>query len=373
MNSGRRRGLYVRALVFQCLLLRSEGLRSWIQRVARASTMIPNVPRATVLPDTNVWRYIVDADAVEVVRKAARDNDVEIVACPAVVYECLRLRDPHLRRQLAKALTRADWRRPMPEAFVECEDLRSQIARHRPEWLLPTPDLRWWNRNLTDWHGGFWRRVRDDPGRMSRIIGLDNGTLEQARDESLTRRSQARDLGHTTSTLRLGTATARYLEGVPGWDGEEFEAWRAYGEGTWWRALFLRESPTMLDWLGPWIKLDVLRRDRAGWVEFWTKQVTREALPREWIRWAMTELQALRKVTSGTPVDNQIATYLCDFDLFLTSDKGFADCVDLMRPHAPSKIAQVSVAAAGHAAVAHIVDMLALVRPADGSPAAGAS
>jgi hypothetical protein len=216
------------------------------------------VPRPTVLPDTNVWRYIVDADAVEVVRKAARGNDVQSVACPAVVYECLRMRDPHLRRQLAKALTRADWHRPMPEAFVECEDLRSQIARHRPEWLVSTPDLRSWNRNLTDWQGGFWRRVRDHPGQMSRIIGhlghlghLGNGALEQARDESLTRRSQAHALGRTTSTLRLDTATARYLEDVPGWGGEEFAAWRAFGEGTWWRTLFLRADPTMLDWLGP--------------------------------------------------------------------------------------------------------------------------
>ncbi|MGY1727820.1 hypothetical protein ACI79J_12700 [Geodermatophilus sp. SYSU D01062] len=123
----------------------------------------------------------------------------------------------------------------------------------------------------------------------------------------------------------------------------------------------------MLDWLGPWIDLEVLRRDRQGWVEFWTRQVAPEALPREWIRWAVPELQALRKVTSGTPVDNQIATYLCDFDVFVTSDKGSADCINLMRPHAPSKIAQVSVAAAGRAAVAHVVDLLASVRPVDGS------
>jgi hypothetical protein len=331
--------------------------------------MIRHVPRTTVLPDTNVWRYIVDADAVKLVRKTARDNDVQIVACPAVVYECLRMRDPDVRRRLAKALTRADWHRPMPEAFVECEDLRRQIARHRPEWLVATPDLRWWNRHLTDWRGGFWRRVRDDSRHMSRLIGrLDSGTLDQARDESLTRRSEAQTLGHTPSTLRLATATAHYAETVPGWDGEDFEAWRAYSESTWWRTLFIREDPTMLDWLGPWIDLDVLRRDRQGWVEFWTRQVAPDALPREWIRWAMTELQALRKVTSGTPVDNQIAMYLCDFDVFVTSDKGFADCINLMRPHAPSTIAQVSVAAAGRAAVAHVVGLLASVRPVDDSP-----
>ncbi|BCJ73579.1 hypothetical protein CS0771_31230 [Catellatospora sp. IY07-71] len=57
----------------------------------------------SVLPDTNIWRYIVDADAVEAVRRAAKTAGVDVVACPAVVYECLRMSDRETRRRLAKA------------------------------------------------------------------------------------------------------------------------------------------------------------------------------------------------------------------------------------------------------------------------------
>jgi len=57
----------------------------------------------SVVADTNIWRYLVDADAVEDVRKAAKAAEVDIVACPAVLYECLRLPKPKLRDELAKA------------------------------------------------------------------------------------------------------------------------------------------------------------------------------------------------------------------------------------------------------------------------------
>jgi glycosyltransferase involved in cell wall biosynthesis len=88
--------------------------------------------RASVLPDTNIWRYLVDADVIEAIRMAARSADVDIVACPAVVYECLRMFDVDLRRRLAKALTRGAWLRPMPEAFVEaCEQALASSEEER--------------------------------------------------------------------------------------------------------------------------------------------------------------------------------------------------------------------------------------------------
>ena len=52
------------------------------------------------IPDTNIWRYLVDAGAVELLRRSAQATGVEVVACPAVVYECLRVRDAALRGSL---------------------------------------------------------------------------------------------------------------------------------------------------------------------------------------------------------------------------------------------------------------------------------
>ena len=60
---------------------------------------------------------------------------------------------------------------------------------------------------------------------------------------------------------------------------------------------------------------------------FWTREVLREHRPREWIRWAMTVVQALKAVSSCTPGDNQMATYLIDFDTFVTSAPELASLV----------------------------------------------
>jgi hypothetical protein len=63
--------------------------------------------RLRVLVDTNVWRYLVNQDPVEIVYKAAKVSHGVILACPAVLYEMLRLEDAALRRALVKAICRS--------------------------------------------------------------------------------------------------------------------------------------------------------------------------------------------------------------------------------------------------------------------------
>ena len=127
---------------------------------------------------------------------------------------------------------------------------------------------------------------------------------------------------------------------------------RPVGGGTW------RDSaPGNLDWLGPWLDLGYIRTHHSEWMTFWTREVL-EHRPREWIRWAMTEVQALKAVSSGTPGDNQIATYLIDFDIFVTADGGFAACVEILRPHAPRPLAATEAVDGGGAAV---IDRLRII------------
>ena len=68
-----------------------------------------------------------------------------------------------------------------------------------------------------------------------------------------------------------------------------------------------------------------------SWNHLWLHEVEIDEVPRAWLRWAVEFLQGLRKVTSGTPVDNQISTYLIDADVFLTSDRAFVDIVTKVR------------------------------------------
>jgi rRNA-processing protein FCF1 len=70
-----------------------------------------------VLIDTNVWRYVVDADQVEALRKLGKARDIRVLVAPAVVYEMLRTGDAALRTRLVKAVTLGVWERLMTEAY----------------------------------------------------------------------------------------------------------------------------------------------------------------------------------------------------------------------------------------------------------------
>ena len=72
-------------------------------------------------------------------RIAARDANVDVVACPAVLYECLRVKQPKLRKARMRAITRQAWSRPMPEAFWKPRICERRLPRSRPHWLTPAP------------------------------------------------------------------------------------------------------------------------------------------------------------------------------------------------------------------------------------------
>lgn len=313
------------------------------------------VTSTTVLLDTNVWSYIVENDEVESLRRLARRNGVRIVACPAVVYELLRVPDPAVRKRRAKAIAKQDWARLMPEAYSEAADVRTEIQRLRPAWLRTHPDLSHFHKNRADWQGGFWWRVRRDPNAVARHIGvLGDDRLEQARMQSKSSREDARKHGHTIDTFKWNAAEAVFAGPTPGWDGQPFEAWRSQSVAVWWEGLILGRSATVQDWLAPWLDVPEIRRDQASWTRFWTREASVRAVPREWIRWAMAEIQATRAWSPGTPGDNQIATYLVDVDVAVSTDKVFVDLADRMRAHSPVPIAEVRRSPAGAEALAYV-------------------
>jgi hypothetical protein len=289
-----------------------------------------------VLFDTNVWSYLVDHDGIEPVRKAARAAGVDIVACPAVTYECLRTSDRVRRKRLAKALARDCWTRVMPEAFNEAADLRREVSRLRPQWLRESPDRVRYERERSDWDGsGFWWRVRNDPDMAARhVAAVGEERLNRARSETKAARDDAHSRGYTLENFQWEHFST-FDSPRPGWNGEQFETWRAKALRHWWDDLVMGQSRTMNDWLAPWLKLDAIRGDQASWLQFWTRDVDAARLPREWIRWAMAATQSTRRVTSGTPGDNQLASHLPEVDMFVSTDRAFVDLIEVMRPHAP--------------------------------------
>jgi hypothetical protein len=246
----------------------------------------------------------------------------------------------------------------MPEVFQEAEELRQEIVRLRPEWLAQGADLTLGYQLKGDWQGAWWRRARRTPASEAHWIHeLGGDNLAMARQVAREQRHEALDKELTFHGILLEEVNASYPVPVPGWDGLPFEAWRAESLSVWWQQLF-RPRSAHLDWLGPWLNLPFLRADHASWVRFWSRDVQTEALPLAWLRWAFSFVQSTRKTTPGTPVDNQISTYLPGADVFVTCDRAFADCVDRVRPLSPFKLATCRVLPAGPEAVPALLALI---------------
>jgi hypothetical protein len=281
-----------------------------------------------LLLDTNVWRYIVDADQVRSLRAVVKEGRARLIVAPAVVYEMLRTRDPALRRKLVRAATLGTWDRLMTEAFEESQAILAVVRRHRPEWLNSDPDLASFFRLRADWTGnfGFWRRARKDPASEARMIAmLEGDVFDRASVEARQNRSDFKALQF--HDMKLTGWTARLPHPVPGWDGSDIDSWRIQARDVWWHGLVGQRQRAYVEWTEPFLDLAAIRRSAASWTHLWFHEVETTEVPREWLRWAVRLLQSTRTVTAGTPGDNQISSYLLDADGFLTADRAFADIV----------------------------------------------
>jgi hypothetical protein len=145
-------------------------------------------------------------------------------------------------------------------------------------------------------------------------------------------RSEAQELrmhfGRFTSfeQVTLTKWTSTFPLNPPGWDGDPVEAWRAQTMIYYFDTLFNPQTENSLaprEWLEPWIDLTAITRDMPSFARLFRYETDADHLPRSWLRWALKTLQATRKTSAGTPVDNQIGSYLVDADILVTADKIF--------------------------------------------------
>jgi hypothetical protein len=316
-----------------------------VQPTQSVSGQVRQALRARILVDTNVWRYLIDLDALETVYRAAKGAHGLIFACPAVLYEMLRFEDVSLRRRLIKAICRSRWIRMMPEVFEESAELKEEIARLRPRWLLREPDRPSFRRLYNDWHGpsGVWWRARVDPTKASAILKLVEGDhIDRGRNDA---RELRAEIGKITTfdTVTLDRWTTTFPLKPEGWDGNPVETWRAEAMRYYIEALLKRDtaqSSAPREWLEPWIDFAAMRNDLPSFARLFLYETDTSRLPRSWLRWALQTLQATRKTSPGTPVDNQIGSCLVEADLFVTADKVF---VSIVRRVANEAVVQIAI------------------------------
>jgi hypothetical protein len=314
--------------------------------------------------DTNVWSYIANQDAGTELASAARKSRVEILVSPAVIDEVQQLPVPEVRRKVLRLVTQAQWKRLMPEAYSECAELKSEIKRLRPEWLISAPDMKEVNRlryDLVRRSGGYWGRAAQDV-----LPSTTNETLRRDREEQLAvdqsfairqRMSKSQPQGGT-NLQEIG-----YLPkvGTPGWLGTPVEYWRAPSLYFFTAELQIYAS-TIREWMDSEINVFSMLAYPESMNRLWLHELNPEGVPRQWLRGAFEFLQAWHKVTSGTPGDSRLATHLIDADVIVSADKNFVRFAERCRTEAPFTVGKTMRVSAERAGVDELLQLLAKVR-----------
>jgi hypothetical protein len=280
-----------------------------------------------------------------------KSRSLQVVVPPSTLVEVLRLPKTEARDRIIQALAKGPRHRLPTEAKSISDEIVSEARRVRPGWMRSMPDTARVSSLNNAWTKKIWRAVLEDSEPMHEYeISM------MAENEALVRaqRTQRRDLIESDFSMRPLTALtvtpdpSNPKSRLPGWSGEPVEAWRVSCRVLFWhqlvviggRALLTKEEATFADWVGAYIDLSRLRSSPEDFTRFWLYDVRRDALPRNWLRWAVNLMQLGFKVTPGNPADEQHSAYLLDGDLFLSADARYISLLGKVREDSPFEFAE---------------------------------
>ncbi|WP_223507741.1 hypothetical protein [Pseudomonas sp. BF-B-25] len=307
--------------------------------------------------DTNIWSYIANEGAGDDLAVRARAAGVEILVAPAVVDEVKQMSEPNGRRRLVKLLTRKDWKRLMPEVFSECAEIKAEIIRLRPEWVIAKPNMTEFNRVRYDWvrrTGGFWDRARREIETPA--------TNESVRREEEERLAVEQSFAIRERLKKIKPGSEAHLQHVghipeadtPGWTGKPVHYWRVPSLHMFKSELHIYAS-AIREWLDSEIDVPAMLSSIESMNRLWLHELDPAAVPRQWLRGSFEFLQAWHKVTTGTPGDARLATHLVDADVIISADKNFVRFAERCRDEAPFEIGKTLCAQANRAGVDEVL------------------
>ncbi|WP_201640924.1 hypothetical protein [Paraburkholderia metrosideri] len=303
-----------------------------------------------VFLDTNIWSYIADHQAADDLASTARASGVDVIVSPAIVDEVRQIPDAVARRRVLRVVTRSDWKRLMPEIYSECMELKAEICRLRPEWVILNPKMGEVNRLRYDWVrrlGGFWDRAHRglEPETTDESVRGER-EAQLAKNESYAIRKRVATVKKPMGNTHLQLVAGMPSEHTPGWDGEHVDYWRTPSLNFFRLELEVYASPVR-EWLDNEIDVWAMLSSRASMNQLWLHELDAASVPRQWLRGAFEFLQAWHKVTDGTPGDSRLATHLVEADRIISADKNFVRFSERCRAEAPFKTGQAIAVPAG--------------------------
>ena len=215
-----------------------------------------------LLLDSNIWRYLVDEGSIGEIDLVVRRGRSAVVVAPAVLFEAAHTKDSALRNRILVAMTRPSWKRLMPEAYSEAEELRTELRRLRPEWLRPIPNLTLGKRLKHDWlrrRGGLWDRIIGEAELLQRH---DAFILARARAQAHELRKDAKGLPVKWEIATLTKTMGSLPEPLDGWNGLPVEAWRFDAMNVFATAIRTSGHPA-IDWIDGDIDIQMMESQSA--------------------------------------------------------------------------------------------------------------
>jgi hypothetical protein len=317
--------------------------------------------RVKVMLDTNVWRYLIDADSVMALSRACIASGVQIVVAPALVDEVRAFKDDMLRKRILKAISWQRWSRLMPDIYLECLEVLSEIRRCRPEWCIHAPKLTEFNRLKYDWgrrSGGFWDRAgRDDEVRVTDESLRSDTELRLARAQYKANRSSVMNYSRQGEHTRLQDVYHEPPQGTPGWNGDPIEYWRMPSLHLFLNELMIFASPVR-EWMDCQVNFAAMLATPQSVNRLWLHDMQSIAVPRQWLRGSFEFLQMWRTITPGSPIDSRLSVHLVDVDVVVSADKNFVYAANRCCEQAPFKTARASLISGGPEGVKELLAVI---------------
>jgi hypothetical protein len=295
-----------------------------------------------VLIDTNVWKHLVDRQTLSVFRGILKTKSERGAVSPLIVDELVRIDEDAERTVQVTEACQSHWRRLLPIGLLDMMQLAEAIRKHRPEWVRPRPDLKLYAHEkgayLSHAADGFWQVVRRNSAGYARL----NASNEAVRSsqQMTTRHAKLSAILPFDSVDLLTSLTAPIKLDWPNtWSSRTVESWR-YQSANLVRTLLRPQlsGPMPSLWLGCFIDLN--RIQLQDWCSFWADQISPTEASHFWLRAAVFQLQATRKIGPGVAGDLAIAGHLADVQTFVTLDSAFGEIIERIRQVAPFPVAK---------------------------------
>jgi hypothetical protein len=301
-----------------------------------------------IIFDTNIWSRLADEGSGLQFERLILSTGTRVILPPSTLVEVLHLPVPGPRKRIIELMAMGRRVRLTSEAELECGEVIQEIRRCHPEWMRSRPDTgkvaslnAFWTKRIQREAVEDSRRLHDYQRSQQPIKNFLVDHHQEMRSEAIRTEFNARPLTGIKATANPDAPEA-YLRG---WDGSPAEVWRVATREIVWHALRVAgratagEGTTYADWLGAYVDLAALKRDPAAFTAFWLEEVDVQAVPRQWLRWAVNTAQTMFKVTGGNPADEQHSAYLIDCDYLSTADARYAEVLTLVREDAPFPMA----------------------------------